>query len=34
MKNKNELNLKDLKMTCNTDIFNFETTADVDNITT
>lgn len=26
MKNKNELNYKDLKMTCNTDIFNFETT--------
>lgn len=26
MKNKNELNYKALKMTCDTDIFNFETT--------
>ena len=34
MKNKNELNFKDLKMTCNTDIFNFETTQDVLDITT
>lgn len=34
MKNKNELNYKELKMTCNTDIFNFETTAEVPNITT
>ena len=24
MKNKNELNFKDLKMTCPTDIFNFD----------
>ena len=34
MKSKNELNFKDLKMTCNTDIFNFETTAEVPDITT
>ena len=34
MKNKNELSFKDLKMTCNTDIFNFETTAEVSDITT
>ena len=34
MKNKNELNFKDLKMTCPTDIFNFETTQEVDDITT
>lgn len=29
MKNKNELNFKDLKMSCNPDIFNFDTTADL-----
>ena len=34
MKNKNELNFKDLKMTCNTNIFNFETTEEVENIRT
>lgn len=34
MKNKNELNYKQLKMTCDTNIFNFETTADVPDITT
>ena len=34
MKNKNELNFKDLKMTCNEDIFNFKTTAELSNITT
>lgn len=34
MKNKNELNFKELKMTCNPNIFNFETTQEVDNITT
>ena len=34
MKNKNELNFKDLKMTCKTDIFNFETTKDIEDITT
>ncbi len=32
MKNKNELSFKDLKMTCNPDIFNFETTADLESI--
>ena len=32
MKNKNELSFKDLKMTCNPDIFNFETTADLKSI--
>ena len=34
MKNKNELNFKDLKMTCPTNIFNFETTQEVEDITT
>lgn len=34
MKSKNELNFKDLKMTCNPNIFNFETTKDVEDITT
>lgn len=34
MKNKNELNFKDLKMSCNTNLFNFDTTAEVPNITT
>ena len=34
MKNKNELNFKDLKMTCDSNIFNFETTKEVKNITT
>ena len=29
MKNKNELNYKDLKISCNPDIFNFDTTADL-----
>ena len=33
MKNKNELNYKDLKLTCDQNLFNFETTADVENIT-
>ena len=32
MKNKNELNYKDLKMTCNPNIFNFDTTADLEPI--
>ena len=32
MKNKNELNYKDLKMTCNPDVFKFETTADIESI--
>ena len=32
MKNKNELNFKDLKMTCNPDVLNFETTADLESI--
>lgn len=34
MKNKNELNFKQLKMTCDTKIFNFDTTAELPNITT
>ena len=34
MKNKNELSYKDLKMTCNDSIFNFETTKDLENIST
>ena len=34
MKNKNELGLKDLKMTCNKGIFNFKTTEELENITT
>lgn len=34
MKSKNELSFKDLKMVCNPDIFNFETTQEVENITT
>ncbi len=35
MKNKNELNYKDLKMTCDKSLFNFnETTQEVENITT
>lgn len=34
MKNKNELNFKDLKMTCDTKIFNFETTKELEDITT
>ena len=33
MKNKNELNFKDLKMTCDTEIFNFETTEELEDIT-
>ena len=32
MKNKNELNYKDLKMTCDPNIFNFDTTADLESI--
>ena len=32
MKNKNELNYKELKMTCNPNLFNFETTGDLDTI--
>ncbi len=32
MKNKNELNYKDLKMTCNTDVFNFDTTEELTSI--
>ena len=32
MKNKNELNYKDLKMTCNPNTFSFDTTADLDSI--
>ena len=34
MKNKNELNFKDLKMTCDTNIFKFETTQELEDITT
>lgn len=34
MKNKNELNFKDLKMTCDSNIFNFETTQELKDITT
>ena len=33
MKNKNELNFKDLKMTCDTKIFDFDTTQELENIT-
>ena len=32
MKNKNELSYKNLKMTCDPNIFNFETTADLESI--
>ena len=32
MKNKNELSFKDLKMTCDSNIFNFDTTADLEPI--
>ena len=32
MKNKNELNYKDLKMSCNPNIFDFDTTADLESI--
>ena len=32
MKSKNELNANDLKMTCNTNLFKFETTADLEPI--
>lgn len=32
MKNKNELNYKDLKMTCNPNLFNFETTEELEPI--
>ena len=32
MKNKNELNYKELKMTCNPNVFNFETTGNLDTI--
>ncbi len=34
MKNKNELSYKDLKMTCNTDLFKFETTEELESIQT
>lgn len=34
MKNKNELNYKDLKMTCNPNIFDFTTTEELESITT
>lgn len=34
MKNKNELSFKDLKMVCDSTIFNFETTKELENITT
>lgn len=34
MKNKNELSFKDLKMSCDSKIFNFETTQEVKDITT
>ena len=34
MKNKNELNFKDLKMTCDTNIFDFDSTQELENITT
>ena len=30
MKNKNELNYKQLKMTCNPEVFKFETTKDLE----
>ena len=32
MKNKNELNYDDLKMTCSTDLFNFNTTEELEPI--
>ena len=32
MKNKNELNYKDLKMTCNPNVFDFDTTSDLEAI--
>ena len=34
MKNKNELSYKDLKMTCNENLFNFNTTEELENIQT
>ena len=34
MKNKNELSYKDLKMTCDSNLFKFETTADLEPINT
>ena len=34
MKNKNELNYKQLKMTCDSNIFKFETTENLEPITT
>ena len=34
MKSKNELSYKDLKMTCNADLFNFETTKELESIQT
>ena len=34
MKNKNELNYKELKMTCDQNLFDFETTETLENITT
>ena len=34
MKNKNELSYKDLKMTCNPDLFKFDTTEELEPIQT
>ena len=34
MKSKNELSYKDLKMTCNENLFNFNTTEELENIQT
>ena len=34
MKNKNELSYKDLKMTCDPNMFAFETTENLEHITT
>ena len=34
MKKKNELNYRDLKMTCNTNLFHFETTEELESINT
>ena len=32
MKNQNELNYKDLKMTCNSDVFKFDTTKELESL--
>ena len=32
MKNKNELSYRDLKITCNPNIFNFETTEELESL--